>query len=39
MQTSFGIECMGKGYYNPPRAHIIEIHNPMLQIHGGAFHK
>jgi hypothetical protein len=37
MQTSFGIECMDEPYYNPYRAHISEIHSPMLQIHGQAF--
>jgi hypothetical protein len=39
MQVSLGIKCMNKHYYNGFPPHIIEIHNPMLQIHGGLFHK
>jgi hypothetical protein len=39
MRVSFGIKCMYEGYYNHLVAHISEIHYPMLQIHGHAFHK
>jgi hypothetical protein len=39
MHVSLGIKCMNKDYYNRLLPHIIEIHNPMLQIHGGVFHK
>ena len=35
MQVSLRIRCMNRHYYNGRQAHIIEIHKPMLQIHGG----